>query len=144
MSLAAMAARRLVLRRGFSALLGVALTSGAGASGRSEYPSPPLSGRFAGRADDAEDTQKQLAAKPYNDKLRAARKRAMRRREAWHEQDMDLVVLGSTSRAWRAAVMTDRIRERDTFAERLEERVSAIWDAPMDKLAALVRGWVDG
>lgn len=146
-SLAAMAARRLVLRRGFGLLAGLAVTSGAAAPGAVPdgfIPGPRS--RFASGSnvsDDGEDARR-AASKPLSDKLRADRKASNRRWSAWHTQDMDLVSLGSTSRAWRMSVMKSRLAAQDTWREKLEERVDAIWSEPLDKLSALLRSWVDG
>src|SRR5262249_37617036 len=101
-------------------------------------------GSVTGPGEDETFRARKSAAAPYRERLQKIYAQRRRRYQAWHEQDMDLMVLGSTTRAWRASVMLDRLDKERTLTDKLDEMIDSIWDSPRDKLEALVRSWVDG
>lgn len=145
MTLAAVAARRLVLRRGVSALAGLFVAT-APRPDKLILPNqfqsahsdssirPPAS-------DDNHKRRRDLSAPLHVHREKAYRARHLSH-EAWYCQDPDLVVLGSTSQAWRASVMRDRLKKNISIIDEFDRRINAIWSEPLDRLGEIMRGWV--
>lgn len=136
--------RRLVLRRGMAALAGIVVT-------RPRTPPVPdlnIDRGWGGAAPIAVPSQG-----PENDPTRNAladflRKdqdrlwaQHERRYEVFYVQDPDLVVLQSTSQSWRATVMRDRLRARQSAMDVLNKRLESVWKDPLDKVRELLATW---
>lgn len=146
MNLATVAARRLVLSRG-AGVLAALFASGAGRSHDGiPMAEPPRSGPHGSTAQDpvsdGEWKQRQAILKPFHDKQRAIDKRRYRTYRAWYEQDADLKLLQSVSPSFRASVMYDRLKARDSIMESLSEKIDALWEAPFAGIQALAARWL--
>ena len=142
MALGAMAVRRLVLRRGAAALLGVAL---APTSRVAQVPGiePNSSvGVPQSPQEDAESRERRaLSDLIYRDRIKLYRENQLRA-DAFYCQDPDLVVLASTSQSWRAGVMKDRLRRQYGIGDELDQRLNSIWRDPLDKVRELAAAWI--
>lgn len=135
--------RRLVLRRGLTALLGGAVTLAAG-SNRANL-APPLPAGMPGPAgDDAAYDKRRTYASPLNKQVRALERQQWMKHRARTETDQDLLALGSVSAAWRASVMMDRLEKRQAPLDALYNRINAIWEEPVERLQTLVASWIRG
>lgn len=153
MSLAAVAARRLLLRRGVGALSALFVTVPRSQMQRTSWIpdgddgpwfGPPETGVMnAAPPVEDESTRREEAAKPFRKHRRDWSRANERRDHAWNTPDADLLMLGSTSRAWRMTVMVDRLRERESIEDRLNQRIERIWKEPLGRLQALVSGWLN-
>lgn len=147
MSLGAVAARRLLLRRGAGALAALFV-----ATPRLDPGSSAVNGIGGGygqpitnsATDDGGYKQRSLLAKPLTMERDRHWRRKHIRSQAWHNQDPDLMVLRSTSQAWRASVMRERLNGEASVMDTLEQRLSAIWEEPLAKVQGLVAQWIKG
>lgn len=135
--------RRLIIRRGLTALAGLALSGGSAKVPTMAFPyasdmSPPRASRRS-----LEQDQRDVLAQPFRDQIDALEKRRHARYRAFNDIDPDLQVLHSTSSCWRASVMYDRHRERDAPLDRLRDRLNAIWEEPLEKLQSMIAGWIN-
>jgi len=146
MSLAAVAARRLLLRRGAEALAALFVatprvdTGPAAMHGVGSHFGAPVSVSN----EEIAKKQRHLLAKPFMLERDRYWRRKNVRYQAWHNQDADLMVLRSTSQSWRASVMTERLNGEATIMDTLEQRLSAIWEEPIAKAQSLVAQWIRG
>lgn len=165
MNLAAIAARRLILRRG-AAFLGAALMTGPKSDNVPDFPSlgsaPPSAPYPSATSTMGYDTA--TLHNPFDTLERERLQRENERRSnierkieieydvirqgrydsrnAWNDQDDDLLVLASTTRAWRASVMRDRIKERARLRATFNEKIRRIWKEPLDALEKLATEWL--
>lgn len=132
--------RRLVLRRGLTALLGMAAASSVKESG----PVGIVGGNSvmgpAGR--ESGDDQRGVWAAIIDKKRNEIWRRQTNLHQAWHSQHMDLLALQSTSQSWRATVMLSRIAKEQREMETLDARIRAIWQEPLSKLRDVVANWI--
>lgn len=144
--LAAAAARRLVLRRGLGALAALFVSVPAPLTRQATASVPGDDGGIPCTASGSSDDSKarENAAEPYYALRRAYYRDRERKDNAWNYPDADLQVLGSTSRAWRAGVMIDRLKARETVVQTWQDKIDRIWQEPVARLNALVAGWLRG
>lgn len=133
--------RRLILKRGLTALLGgaVALSSGRGDLNERE---PSVGPSIMGGSD--EHGTRRAWAEPFYKQKRAIEKERYLRWKAYNEPDPSLSVLLSTSPTWRAGVMYSRHKARQTIMDSLSEKVDAIWQELLAKIQGLVASWIRG
>jgi len=135
--------RRMILRRGLGLLgAGALLDSGGIRPSLNMPPSPPATGTQDGSTSD-HDARRALA-EPFWKKRRKIEREIYLRQRCWNEQDPDLCVLQSTSRAWRASVMHTRLSAQISIIDELERRVSAIWEEPFEKIKEIALSWIRG
>lgn len=128
--------RRMALKRGLSLILGVGAADAMGMPVAASQAGPPL----AASGDTTSEREQWI--KPLRKKRDKIRRDNQRRYEAWFSQHPDLAVLRSTSQAWRMSVMKDRLRKQYTVMEALDDKMSAIWEEPLDKLRQVVASWI--
>lgn len=135
-------ARRFVLRRG-AAYLAAAFVAAPKAS--VGFPDMPPTGGYPQAATSSPDSERrQSLAETFYKQRRDIERRQYRRYRAWNQQDGDLTVLASTSAAWRASVMHDRIVAEQSMSDTLQEKIDAIWQKPLDWVTANVAKWIRG
>jgi hypothetical protein len=139
--------RRLILRRGLTALLGGAAALAAGRPvGGNEPCEPPRDIGLASSnpiGGDEHETRRAWA-EPFFKQQRAIEKERYLRWKSHNEIDPTLTVLLSTSPTWRAGVMYSRHKARSSIMDSLSEKVDAIWQEPLAKLQNLVASWIRG
>lgn len=132
--------RRLFVRRGFTALLGMAAASSvreaSPVSIASEHCGPQLAGG------DPENEQRSLWGQIFEKKRSDIWRRETALHQAWHSQHMDLLVLQSTSQSWRAGIMLSRIKKRQREMDTIDAKLKAIWQEPLSKLRDVVANWI--
>ena len=140
MNLGTVAARRMVLRRGAGMLAALFATGAAGH--QSPAPSPGWQSAPLNPCSETENDYRRNLAKLFFDKQRALDRKKWLTYRAWHEQDADLRVLQSTSPSFRASVMYDRLKARDSISDAISDRIDAIWQTPFAKLQEIAAKWV--
>src|SRR6185312_9350696 len=124
MNLAAVAVRRLVLRRGAAALLGLAI---APTSRIAQVPGIESGGPQSPAHTEAENRERGLLADAvYRDRALIYRENQLRS-DSFYCQDPDLVVLASTTQSWRAGIMRERLKKQYEIADGLDDRLNRIW-----------------
>lgn len=142
--LSSVGARRFILRRG-AAVVAAALVSGGkgGADVPGHIPSVSNSvGQSAVPQVDPESSQRGDFAEVFCKQRRELERQQYLRYRAWNNQDADLEVLASTSRAWRQAVMKDRIKAEITVADAIQDKIDSIWQKPLSWVTQQVGEWL--
>ena len=124
--------RRMILRRGLGLLGAGALLGDSGL--RNAIAMPPSPGVSVSTASELPssrgENERRALANPIWKKRHAYDRQYYLRQQCWNNQDADLRVLQSTSQAWRASVMYDRITKHNSIVDEFERRVDAIWNEP--------------
>lgn len=136
--------RRLILRRGLTALIGGAAALAAGGRVGNEPCDPPRGGSLSPPIGGDDSDTRRSWAEPFYKQQRAIEKERYLRWKAHNEPDPTLAVLLSTSPTWRAGVMYSRHKARQTIMDSLSEKVDAIWQEPLAKIQTLVASWIRG
>lgn len=147
------AARRVLLQkalRGAAALMvGVELKAPSNPQTMSEPHWGEPAGLVAAPGQVSQHEQQERKIKRRVDRLLRKQIDALYKRQntmmhAANNMDLDLQVLRSTAPQWRMLVMYDRIKAKESVAEKLSARIREIWEQPFDLLRDKVEGWVAG
>ena len=135
--------RRLALRRGIGYLAAAFVSTPKevphvhAAAGNYGYPVS------IGRNDHENDKRSALA-EVFDRQREMQYRRAQRKYNSWFNQHGDLLTLQSTSQAWRASVMHDRLIAEEKIADSIQTKIRAIWKEPLDKITAMATKWITG
>lgn len=138
-----MGARRMLLQKVLRGAAAMALTDikitperWIGADGGNEAPSQyGLSAKI--------DDNRHKAARLLERKSDQLYRKRRLLQQAINSMDLDLQALRSTAPQWRAWVMYDREKRTQAVADRIRDKLHAIWETPADKLRELLVGVID-
>lgn len=138
-------ARRLILRRIFGGVAALAALAGKDRKLEIPHGREVFNLRGAGPiAESRENGQRNRLFSHWSTRRYRIEQERRIRELSYSTQDPDLIVLASTSPAWRASIMRDRLMKLKAITDRIESAMAGVWQTPLEDVEDALMKLIDG